>query len=801
NHSANRGGGIGWWSWGGSINIINCTVVDNIGIGGINIGGGGDVTGTITNSIIWGNRGEWSSIQIDLFDMTPEVTFCDVEGGWPGQGNIDADPLFVDSDGLDNIAGTADDNLRLLGGSPCLDAGNNLAVPPSLTTDLDGNPRIINGTVDMGAYEGPKQGLVVIPRSVTVPEGGTNTFTVALGLDPAGTIQVGVAVESGDPDITVRSGATLVFDSSNYSQPQTVTLAAAEDEDYLNGAALVSVSAPAFSIVAVNVTESENDHILYVDADAPGSNSGWDWANAFKNLQDALVAAAVNPHITEIRVAEGTYKPDQGAGQTPGNREAAFGLVNGVAIKGGYAGFGEPNPDARDIAKYETILSGDLNGDDVALTDPCDLLDEPSRAENSYHVVASFDLPDYPEVNIILDGFTISSGNANGKSDWPEEWSCGGGLYLYNPCCRGPTISNCKFSSNSGVWAGGIWGCGGLIVNCLITGNAASMGGGLSNCSGPIKNSTISNNFARDAGGGVSTYLDDHFENCTIIDNVAGVYGGGIYTENCSPILYNCTVRGNSAVLGGGMHNRAYDDYSNPVLIGCQFISNLAEGDGGAINNDYPSYYGFLTMTNCIFSRNLAAGIGGGIGNYAETNLILTNCTFAANLATNGNALSCKSQYPEYPYPSDLRLTNCILWDGGNEIWNNDNSTITITYSDVYDGWLGAENINVDPCFADAAKGDYHLKSQAGRWDANIASWVKDDVTSLCIDAGNPASPIGLEPFPNGGIINMGAYGGTHEASKSYFGEPVCETIVAGDINGDCKVNFFDLALMVLHWL
>ena len=47
----------------------------------------------------------------------------------------------------------------------------------------------------------------------------------------------------------------------------------------------------------------------------------------------------------------------------------------------------------------------------------------------------------------------------------------------------------------------------------------------------------------------------------------------------------------------------------------------------------------------------------------------------------------------------------------------------------------------------------------------------------------------------------MGAYGGTLEASKSYFGKPVCETIVAGDINGDCKVNFVDLAIMALHWL
>ena len=61
-------------------------------------------------------------------------------------------------------------------------------------------------------------------------------------------------------------------------------------------------------------------------------------------------------------------------------------------------------------------------------------------------------------------------------------------------------------------------------------------------------------------------------------------------------------------------------------------------------------------------------------------------------------------------------------------------------------------------------------------------------------------SPIGMEPFSNGGFVNMGAYGGTSKASKSYFGEPVCETIVAGDINGDGQVNRADLEIMALHW-
>ena len=109
-------------------------------------------------------------------------------------------------------------------------------------------------------------------------------------------------------------------------------------------------------------------------------------------------------------------------------------------------------------------------------------------------------------------------------------------------------------------------------------------------------------------------------------------------------------------------------------------------------------------------------------------------------------------------------------------------------------------NIDIDPCFADAGADDYHLKSQGGRYNPSIGTWIYDDVTSRCIDAGNPMTPIGDELFPNGGIINAGVYGGTAEASKSYFGEPVCEVIVAGDINGDCIVDFRDFLFIALHW-
>jgi len=106
-----------------------------------------------------------------------------------------------------------------------------------------------------------------------------------------------------------------------------------------------------------------------------------------------------------------------------------------------------------------------------------------------------------------------------------------------------------------------------------------------------------------------------------------------------------------------------------------------------------------------------------------------------------------------------------------------------------------------DPLFVDPNGDDYHLKSQGGRWDRNHRNWVIEDVTSPCVDAGDPSSWIGDEPFPNGGRINMGAYGGTAEASKSYFGQLACNAVVPGDINGDCRVDMRDLALMAVHWL
>jgi hypothetical protein len=99
-----------------------------------------------------------------------------------------------------------------------------------------------------------------------------------------------------------------------------------------------------------------------------------------------------------------------------------------------------------------------------------------------------------------------------------------------------------------------------------------------------------------------------------------------------------------------------------------------------------------------------------------------------------------------------------------------------------------------DPLFADPNNGDYHLKSQRGRYWPAHNIWVLDDVTSPCIDAGDPTIEPSEERMPNGGRLNMGAYGGTAYASMS-------EWPITGDINHDGKVNMLDFAMLAEDWL
>jgi predicted outer membrane repeat protein len=231
-----------------------------------------------------------------------------------------------------------------------------------------------------------------------------------------------------------------------------------------------------------------------------------------------------------------------------------------------------------------------------------------------------------------------------------------------------------------------------------------------------------------------------------------------------------CVFSANRAASNGGaVYNLG--EYAEPTLEDCTFIHNSASGGGGgAIRNIMSAG---VTLTNCLLAENSATTYGGAIRCSIGSTATLTNCTLSGNVAGNGNALACSLDDSRVQASCTVQIVNCILWDGGGEMYNKDGSTITVTYSDVEGGagngpWPGEGNIDADPYFTGPAAGDYHLMSQAGRWDPTSQSWLRDKRTSPCIDAGDASIPVGSEPSPNGGIVNLGAYGGTAEASKSY---------------------------------
>jgi len=231
--------------------------------------------------------------------------------------------------------------------------------------------------------------------------------------------------------------------------------------------------------------------------------------------------------------------------------------------------------------------------------------------------------------------------------------------------------------------------------------------------------------------------------------------GGGLLLIDADPIIRQCIFQDNIASQHGGAVC-CLD--RNPQFVDCRFEDNNA-GKGGAI---YARSNGVIG-TRCVLAGN-TANTGGAVAVLGTGQW--DHCTFNGNQADLGSSLACLDSNGS---TGASILSHCILRDGDSGICIAGLGDVAISYSNIQGGWPGLGNIDVDPLFADPKGYDFHLKSQAGRWDPAGETWVQDDVTSPCIDAGNPNSPVMYEPFPNGGIINMGAYGGTGEASKSYF--------------------------------
>ncbi len=219
--------------------------------------------------------------------------------------------------------------------------------------------------------------------------------------------------------------------------------------------------------------------------------------------------------------------------------------------------------------------------------------------------------------------------------------------------------------------------------------------------------------------------------------------------EGLQGLLTGFVITGGRDPLAGGIHC----DGASPTIVHCLIVGNRTTDPNGA----------------AVYCEN--------------TDAVFANCTIADNHAgSQGAGITL--------IDSDVTIINSILWDDAPvEVFATGTSEPAITYNGVRGWWPDYGNIHAEPLFAERGwwadpddivnrltpddpravwvGGDYHLKSAGGRWDPQRGNWVSDLETSPCIDRGHRASPVGQEPTPNGGRINMGIYGGTPEASKS----------------------------------
>ncbi|MBN8597382.1 MAG: hypothetical protein J0L78_06870 [Planctomycetes bacterium] len=176
--------------------------------------------------------------------------------------------------------------------------------------------------------------------------------------------------------------------------------------------------------------------VVYVDQSAPSNGDGVSWNSAFTSIMDAetvaFAASRSNPDgpPVELRVAGGVYRADSGVG----NRYLYTPIDSGTHLKGGYAGRSALDPDARDVVAHETVITGDILGNDTS--------DPATRADNSYWLVYC----QGATVPAILDGFTLR-GAAN-DDDF-------GGAVLLDTGSL--IVRNCRIEDNrSAYFAGGM---------------------------------------------------------------------------------------------------------------------------------------------------------------------------------------------------------------------------------------------------------------------------------------------------------------------------------------------------------
>ncbi|MFP5042564.1 YCF48-related protein [Parasediminibacterium sp. JCM 36343] len=590
---------------GSSIYITNCTIWGNTATSVTGRGGGlyaASSTTTVSNSILYNNTTPNNATDAgteEIYNTTAtkpvKLTNSLVREALPitnvtdGGGNINSYPQFKDTTnpiGADGIWGTADDGLQLNCSSPAVNAGNNDSV--TVSTDLIGNARIYGSKVDMGAYE-----------------------------------KIGAATSSTTTITTCSFPYT--WNGTTYNAAGTYTYTTTNSQGCDSVATLVLSVSPTRYYVNKNVVG--------------GNGDGSSWANAYTELGEALWAAQSNC-VSEIWVAKGTYLPTRdpkGLTSPTEVRDKTFYLRNGVALYGGFNGT-ETSLSQRDYATNTTILSGDLNGDDV-VTGSGKTLNFANGNDNVFSILLSIKDDSTTQV----DGFKLMNGNKysttiNGisfKGDTLEGLALDD--FYGNPLLQSAitlkhlTITNCAtptilYSSNPTIDSVDF-------INNYTSGRGGAISIGNSyNISVPatiINHASFIGNYAVGGGSSIASVNANGFKLLNaIFQNNYGSSGAGVFVQGSGSYEITNSVFSNNAGSNGGaifIFNNTATTISN-----CEFSSNATTGGGGAITLSTTN----TSIINCIFNKNTCVNTGAAISAGAST-VKINNATFWGNQATN----------------------------------------------------------------------------------------------------------------------------------------------------------------------
>ena len=671
NGRSSDGGGA---YFGGVSTVINSTLYNNKAD---NIGGGLVTTSAfpfiLQNSILIGNTARVAAFghQIRVFN-TDDARIVNIQNNLIAGG---ADPLGTDpvysNPGSLNIteANTVDESdatvvfastdamnanyLRLRGGSPAVNAGNNLylnnGTPDDTNDDIKidaaGNARIQNRRVDLGAYES------------TLDAPPTQAITFA---DPTG----GVGVRVGQSiDLVATTDALDLFVTFTTDPPGIATLLDDGTGDGMgrlrfDAIGVVTVTAvqaggdsegvtypPATSVTyTITVRPTAGATIFRVAETATGIENGSSWANAM-TLQAALGIAIVAGD--QIWIAAGTYTPHAD------DRAGTFTIPAGVLVYGGFDPVADSSDtDASSRSGTATILSGDLSDDD--LTDREDANYTLRRTDNSRTVVT------IGGANVTLNGLTIEGGERGTAVINSDTSHHGAGLFA-GVGTMGTTLTACAFNNNSADDDGGgayFYGAA-TLTGCDFNNNSADGDGGgaffrrtatVTNCT--FTENTANGTLSSGGGayfGGVSTVI-----NSTLYNNNAYIRGGGLYVNNLAfPfILQNSILIGNTALGVAFGHQIRVFNTDNARIVNIQ--NNLIAGGADPLG----------TNQGVVYSNP-------GSPNITEANTVDESdatVVFVSTDAMNANYLRLRVGSPALNAGNNLYLNNGTPVDTNDDI-------------------------------------------------------------------------------------------------------------------------------------